>query len=55
MAWIARVVAPGVAHHVAQRGVRRMAVFFCEAEHQEHPDILRRFCGEFGLAVWGTA
>ena len=27
---IARVVVPGTPHHVTQRGVRRMDVFFCD-------------------------
>ncbi|MFZ5626936.1 MAG: transposase, partial [Bacillota bacterium] len=30
MARIARVVAPGVPHHVTQRGNRRQQTFFCE-------------------------
>jgi len=33
---IARVVAPGIPHHVTQRGNRRMEVFFSDDNRQEH-------------------
>jgi len=32
MARLARVVAPGVAHHVTQRGNRRQRTFFAEGD-----------------------
>jgi REP element-mobilizing transposase RayT len=34
MARIARVVAPGVPHHVTQRGNRRQQTFFCEEDYK---------------------
>ena len=37
MARIARAVAPGVPHHVTQRGVRRMDVFFSDADRSLAP------------------
>jgi len=36
MARIARVVVPGLPHHVVQRGVRRMDVFFSDADRREY-------------------
>jgi hypothetical protein len=39
MARLARVVAPGVPHHVTQRGNRRQRTFFTD---EDEVDILRR-------------
>ncbi len=36
MARIARVVAPGIPHHITQRGNRRMEAFFVEADYREY-------------------
>lgn len=38
---------------MTQRGVRRMDVFFCDADRLMYLDLLRRFAAEHGLAVWG--
>jgi putative transposase len=40
MARIARVVAPGLPHHVTQRGNRRQDVFFSKADYALYLDIL---------------
>lgn len=40
MARLARVVVPGVAHHLTQRGNRREAVFFEEADYQAYLDLI---------------
>jgi putative transposase len=41
-AWqrLARVVAVGVPHHVTQRGNRRQAAFFCEADYDAYLDLM---------------
>jgi len=36
MARMARVVLPGFPHHVTQRGVRSMDVFFCDGDRAEY-------------------
>ena len=36
MARLARVVIPDVAHHVTQRGNRRLPVFFSDADRREY-------------------
>ena len=36
MARIARVVVPGIPHHITQRGVRRMDVFFSDDDRREY-------------------
>lgn len=32
---ITRIIAPGLPHHVTQRGNRRMKTFFCDEDYQE--------------------
>ncbi len=36
MSRIARVVVPGLPHHVTQRGNRRMQTFFLDADYEEY-------------------
>ena len=52
MGRIARVVTPGVPHHVTQRGNRRMDVFFCDDDRRAYLDLLREFGEEHGVAFW---
>ena len=52
MARMARVVAPGVPHHVVQRGVRRMQVFFRESDKTDYLRILKYQLQRFGVDVW---
>jgi REP-associated tyrosine transposase len=47
----ARVVVPGVAHHVTQRGNNRQEVFFTDADRRFYLNILREQAEERGLAV----
>ncbi len=35
MAKIARVVVPGIAHHITRRGKRRQETFFIDGDYQE--------------------
>lgn len=44
MARLARVVAPGVPHHVTQRGNRRQQVFFSEADYAAYKALLAEGC-----------
>jgi len=52
MARLARVVVPGVAHHVTQRGNRRQATFFQEEDYAAYLALLGEWCGRCGVAVW---
>ena len=36
MVRLARVVAPGIPHHITQRGNRRQETFFCAEDDQEY-------------------
>ena len=46
MARLARIVLPGVAHHVTQRGNRRLPVFFTAADRQLYLSLLERGCAQ---------
>ena len=52
MARLARVVVPGVPHHVTQRGNRRLETFFGDADYRAYIDLLAEFCGKAKVAVW---
>jgi putative transposase len=52
MARLARVVVPGVAHHLTQRGNRRQTTFFSEADYALYRRLLAESCRRFGVAVW---
>ena len=52
MTRIARIVLPGVPHHVTQRGNRRERVFFGEADYALYRDWLAESCRKFGVEVW---
>jgi REP-associated tyrosine transposase len=51
MARFARLVVPGCAHHVTQRGNHRQEVFFCDNDRRTYLAILRDHCQRFGLRV----
>jgi putative transposase len=49
---MARIVVPGLAHHVTQRGNRRQQTFFSDEDYQVYKDLVAEHCGEAGVAVW---
>jgi len=49
---MARVVIPGVPHHVTQRGVRRNDVFFCAEDYVLYIKLLSEFCRKSGTEIW---
>ena len=53
MARLARVVAPGLPHHVTQRGNRRQKVFFSDEDYRVYRDLLAEHCAAARVAVWG--
>jgi putative transposase len=52
MARIARVVAPGLPHHVTQRGNRRQPTFFTEDDYRYYLDQLGEWCTCHEVLVW---
>lgn len=56
MARIARVIAPGIPHHVTQRGNRRQQTFFCDDDYQAYSDLMADWCKKYhGRAIRGQA
>ena len=52
MARLARVVIPGLPHHVTQRGNGRARTFFSEQDYALYRDLLAESCAAAGVAVW---
>jgi putative transposase len=52
MARIARFVAPGLPHHVTQRGNRRERIFFSDDDYALYRDLLASQCRKQGVACW---
>ncbi len=52
MARLARVVVPGLPHHVIQRGNRRLETFFSEADYQAYRELVAEACREAGTEAW---
>jgi len=52
MARLARVVVPGMPHHVTQRGNRRQPTFFCEEDYAAYIELMADHCRDEGVAIW---
>ncbi|NQT38075.1 MAG: transposase [Planctomycetes bacterium] len=52
MARLARVVVPGMPHHVTQRGNRRQKTFLRADDYQAYLDLMAEWCGEHDVDVW---
>jgi len=52
MARIARIVIPGIPHHITQRGNRRMQTFFCKEDYQEYISLMSSSTKRHGVDVW---
>jgi putative transposase len=52
MARLARVVIPGIPHHVTQRGNGRARTFFGEEDYALYRDLLAEHCGKADVEVW---
>jgi putative transposase len=52
MARMARLVAPGIPHHVTQRGNGRASTFFSEGDYALYRALLAEHCAAAGVEVW---
>jgi len=52
MARLARLVIPGLPHHVTQRGNGRAQTFFEEADYALYRELLAQACQDAGVEVW---
>lgn len=49
---ISRIIAPGLPHHVAQRGNNRLPVFFSEEDRRTYLDLLSFHAARHQLQIW---
>ena len=52
MARLARLVVPGLPHHITQRGNRRQQTFFCDEDYAAYVELMADWCGERGVEIW---
>jgi len=52
MTRLARIVVPGLPHHVTQRGNRREPIFFEDGDHEIYRDLLAEQARKAGVEVW---
>ncbi|MCD4722568.1 MAG: transposase [Desulfobacula sp.] len=52
MARIARAVAPGIPHHITQRGNRRQQTFFNDEDYQFYLELMSEWCKKFQVDIW---
>ena len=52
MVRLARVVAPGIPHHITQRGNRRQETFFCAEDYQAYLALMEEWCRSCTVEVW---
>ena len=49
---IARVVVPGIPHHVTQRGNRRQTTFFNQDDYRAYIALMAQWCARHAVTVW---
>ena len=52
MARIARVVTPGLPHHVTQRGNRRQKTFFVDSDYDAYIGLMAEWCDKYAVEIW---
>jgi putative transposase len=53
MTRLARLVVPGLPHHVTQRGNRRQPTFFNDGDYAAYLDLMAERCREERVEIWG--
>ncbi|MCA1829506.1 MAG: transposase [Myxococcales bacterium] len=48
----ARIVVPGVPHHITQRGNRRMPTFMCDEDYARYRTVLSESCARSDVEIW---
>ena len=52
MARMARIVVPGIPHHVTQRGNRRQTTFFCLDDYRNYIRLLKKYSKRANTKIW---
>ncbi|HXN46048.1 MAG TPA: hypothetical protein VN893_05370 [Bryobacteraceae bacterium] len=55
MSRLARVVVPGLPHHITARGNGRQSTFLSDQDRSVYLDMLRQNRRECGLTIWAIA
>jgi putative transposase len=55
MARISRIVAPGMTHHITQRGNRRLQTFFSDKDYIAYIDLMKEWYDARGVEICPTA
>ena len=45
-------MAPGLPHHVTQRGNRRQETFFCEEDYEEYLRLMSEWCSRWNVEAY---
>ena len=51
MARLARIVAPGMPHHITQRGNRRMETFLREDDYGIYLELMKTWCDKYKVEI----
>ena len=49
---LARVVVPGLPHHITQRGNRRQQTFFCDEDYRSYLELMGQWCSAHQVEIW---
>ncbi len=52
MARIARIVSPGMPHHITQRGNRSMPTFLEDGDYAVYLDLMKTWCARHEVEIW---
>jgi putative transposase len=52
MSRIARVIVPGIPHHITQRGNRRQQTFFCDDDYRAYIGLMSEWCNKYRVEIW---
>ena len=52
MARLARLVIPGLPHHITQRGNRRQQTFFNDGDYAAYLELMAEWCRAEGVEIW---
>ncbi len=52
MVRLARVVVPGIPHHITQRGNRRQQTFFCPEDYAAYLALMGEWCRACAVEIW---
>ena len=52
MSRIARAVAPGIPHHITQRGNRRQPTFFNDEDYRVYLELMSEWCNTYHVSAW---